>query len=52
MTVAEQLYISDVTLRDTLAATPWLHYVGAALGAAFVVLAGRFLQKRAHVAAH
>lgn len=50
--VGGETIVSDVTLRDTLAAMPWLHYVGAALGAAFVVLAGRFLQKRTHVAAH
>ncbi len=50
--VGGETIVSDVTLRDTLVANPWLHYVGAALGAAFVVLAGRFLQKRAHVAAH
>lgn len=50
--VGGETIVSDVVLRDTLVANPWLHYVGAAVGTAFVVLAGRFLQKRAHVAAH
>ena len=50
--VGGETIVNDVTLRDTLVANPWLHYVGAAVGTAFVVLAGRFLQRRAPVAAH
>jgi YjbE family integral membrane protein len=50
--VGGETIVSDVALRDTLAANPWLHYAGAAAGALFVVAVGRLLQRRAHAAAH
>lgn len=50
--VGGETIVGDVILRDMLVPMPWLHYVAAALGATFVVLAGRFLQKRAHATAH
>lgn len=50
--VGGETIVGDVILRDMLVPMPWLHYVSAALGATFVVLAGRFLQKRAHATAH
>ncbi len=45
--VGGETIVSDVSLREVLAANPWLHYAAAAVGAAFVVGLGRFLQKRA-----
>ncbi|RZL45722.1 MAG: TerC family protein [Variovorax sp.] len=50
--VGGETMVSDVSLREVLAANPWLHYVAAAAGAAFVVGLGRFLQKRARASAH
>jgi predicted tellurium resistance membrane protein TerC len=50
--VGGETIVSDVALRDTLAANPWLHYAAAAAGALFVVAVGRLLQRRAHAAAH
>jgi YjbE family integral membrane protein len=52
--VGGETIVSDVFLRDVLAANPWLHYVAAAIGAAFVVFVGRWLQKRGahHQPAH
>ena len=44
--VGGETIVSDVILRDTLAAYPWLHYAGAAVGAALVLGLGRLLQKR------
>ena len=44
--VGGETIVSDVALKDFALANPWLHYVGAAAGAAFVVLLGRALQKR------
>ncbi|KAF1046660.1 MAG: hypothetical protein GAK38_02396 [Xylophilus sp.] len=38
---------SDVFLRDTVAANPWLHYVSAAIGAVLVVVVGKALAARA-----
>lgn len=49
--VGGETIVSDVSLREVLAANPWLHYIAAAVGAAFVVVVGRMLQKRAHAAA-
>ncbi|RZL68394.1 MAG: TerC family protein [Variovorax sp.] len=50
--VGGETMVSDVSLREVLAANPWLHYAAAAAGAAFVVGLGRFMQKRAHASAH
>jgi YjbE family integral membrane protein len=44
--VGGETIVSDVALKEVAAANPWLHYVAAAAGAAFVVLLGRALQKR------
>ncbi|WP_431274766.1 TerC family protein [Variovorax ureilyticus] len=46
--VGGETIASDTILRDVLAANPWLHYAGAVTGAIFVVLVGRWLQKRGH----
>ena len=45
--VAGETMISDVILKDVLVANPWLHYVAAAAGAAFVVGLGKLIQARA-----
>ncbi len=45
--VAGEAIVSDAALAGMLAADPWLHYAGAAAGAAFVVGVGRLLQARA-----
>ncbi|MCJ0765795.1 TerC family protein [Variovorax terrae] len=45
--VGGETIVSDVLLKDYAAANPWLHYVGAAAGAAFVLAAGKLLQARA-----
>jgi YjbE family integral membrane protein len=51
--VGGETIVSDVFLRDVLAANPWLHYAAAAAGAAFVVFVGRWLGRRAaHKPAH
>ncbi|CAN7684564.1 TerC family protein [Variovorax sp. LjRoot290] len=50
--VGGETIVSDVALRGALAANPWLHYVGAAAGAFFVVAVGRWQQRRAAAAAH
>ncbi len=49
--VGGETIVSDVALKDVAAAYPWLHYAAAAAGAAFVVVAGRALQKR-HAVQH
>lgn len=49
--VGGETMVSDVSLREVLAANPWLHYAAAAAGAAFVMGVGRFLQKRARALA-
>ena len=48
--VGGETIAGDVALRGFAEANPWLHYVAAALGAALVVLAGRWMQRRAHTA--
>lgn len=48
--VGGETIVSDVAFKDVVANYPWLHYAGAAVGAAFVVILGRALQKR-HTAA-
>jgi len=45
--VGGETIVSDVALRGTLAANPWLHYAGAAAGAVFVVAFGKWQQRRA-----
>jgi hypothetical protein len=49
--VGGETIVSDVSLRETLSANPWLHYVGAIAGAFLVVTVGRALQRRSAVAA-
>jgi YjbE family integral membrane protein len=49
--VGGETIVSDSALQGTLAAGPWLHYAGAAAGAAFVVLVGKALQLRARPSA-
>ena len=44
--VGGETMVSDVALKDVLAANPWLHYAAAAAGAALVVGLGRALQSR------
>jgi YjbE family integral membrane protein len=50
--VGGETIVSDVSLREVLLAKPWLHYAGAVAGAAFVLIAGRWLQHRSRTAAH
>jgi YjbE family integral membrane protein len=45
--VGGETIISDTALHGMMAADPWLHYAGAAFGAAFVVAVGKLLQARA-----
>jgi YjbE family integral membrane protein len=47
--VGGETIVSDAALNGFLGAQPWLHYVGAAVGAALVVGLGKFLQARARV---
>lgn len=44
--VGGETIVSDVALKGVLVTNPWLHYVAAAAGAAFVVGLGRALQRR------
>lgn len=44
--VGGETIVSDVALKDMLAANTWLHYAAAAAGAALVVGLGKFLQSR------
>jgi YjbE family integral membrane protein len=48
--VAGETITGDATLRAIVAANPWIHYAAAAAGAAFVVGAGKLLQRRAKTA--
>jgi YjbE family integral membrane protein len=45
--VGGETIISDVAIKEVLGAQPWLHYAGAAVGAAIVVGIGKALQSRA-----
>ena len=45
--VGGETIVDDSALRAMREGNPWLHYVGAALGAAIVVLIGKALQARA-----
>jgi len=49
--VGGETIVSDVLLRDQLQATPWLHYVAAAIGALAVYMIGKYMQKKS-AAAH
>jgi YjbE family integral membrane protein len=49
--VGGETIISDTALKDVLGAQPWLHYAGAAVGAAIVVGIGKALQSRARITA-
>jgi predicted tellurium resistance membrane protein TerC len=44
--VGGETIVSDVALKEFMAANAWLHYAAAAAGAAFVVGLGKFLQSR------
>lgn len=44
--VGGETIVSDVALSAMLKQNPWLHYAGAAAGAAIVIALGRFLQQR------
>ena len=44
--VGGETMVSDVALKDVLAANPWLHYAAAAAGAVLVVGLGKALQAR------
>ena len=43
--VGGETIVSDTALKEIAAANPWLHYVAAATGAAFVVAVGKALQR-------
>lgn len=44
--VGGETIVSDVAFKELLAANAWLHYVGAAVGAALVIALGKWLQGR------
>ncbi len=44
--VGGETIVSDAVFKDYLAAHPWLHYAGAAAGAAVVVVLGKLIQAR------
>ena len=44
--VGGETIVSDVLLRDSLQAAPWLHYAAAAIGALAVYLIGKYMQKK------
>jgi len=46
--VGGETIVSDTILADVQANNPWLHYAAAITGAIFVVLVGRWLQRRGH----
>ena len=50
--VGGETMASDVSLKEMLAANPWMHYAAAAAGAALVVAVGKWLQKRGEHGAH
>lgn len=45
--VGGETIVSDMALKDVLAANPWLHYLAAAAGAAFVIGVGKLQHLRA-----
>ena len=50
--VGGETMASDVSLKDFVAANPWVHYAAAAAGAALVIALGKLLQRRAGASAH
>ncbi len=44
--VAGETISADSVFKETLVQWPWMHFAAAGIGAAFVLLLGRFLQKR------
>jgi YjbE family integral membrane protein len=46
--VGGETILGDVVFKELMAESPWLHYVAAAAGAAFVVGVGKWLQTRGH----
>ena len=49
--IAGDMIVGDVMVKPLLADAPsWLHYISAAIGAAFVVLLGKFLASRTKAA--
>ena len=44
--VGGETIVSDVALKEVLAANPWLHYAGAAVGAVLVYVIGKAVQRR------
>jgi len=44
--VGGETIVSDVLLRDTVAANPWLHYAAAAAGAVIVIGWGKIIEMR------
>jgi YjbE family integral membrane protein len=44
--VGGETIVSDVAFKEVLAANAWVHYAGAAVGAALVVALGKWLQTR------
>jgi len=46
--VGGETIVSDTALTGLVSSDPWLHYAGAAAGAAFVVAVGKMLQARGH----
>ena len=49
--VGGETIVSDVLLRDTVQAAPWLHYAAAVVGALAVYAIGKYMQKKS-AAAH
>ncbi|MGE0498247.1 MAG: TerC family protein [Ramlibacter sp.] len=44
--VGGETIVSDNVLKDLVAGNPWVHYAGAAMGAALVIVIGKALQQR------
>jgi YjbE family integral membrane protein len=49
--VGGETIVSDVALKGVLGEQPWLHYAGAAVGAAIVIAIGKALQSRGRITA-
>jgi YjbE family integral membrane protein len=49
--VGGETIVSDVALKGVLGDQPWLHYAGAAVGAAIVIAIGKALQSRGRITA-
>jgi YjbE family integral membrane protein len=50
--VGGETIVSDVLLRDTVQAAPWLHYAAAVVGGLSVYLIGKYMQKKSTAAHH